>query len=124
MKTVRISSIAIGFLGFFGLITSLFAHMPFIILYPSGWEGIIIRIFEWIGFITLIIAGISSFGECKYHTGITNIFADISFLTLVSIIFVGIVTFSWSFLTLIPYIIPCILAVILIFDTALIDLKN
>ena len=123
MKVVQILAIVAGLLGTIGLIFSLFLSIPLIIIYPTTWEGTIIHSLEWIGFGSLLISGICSFTKQKHSICITNIFADISFLTLVAIIFVGLITFSWPFSTIIAYLIPCILTVLIIFDTATRDLR-
>ena len=124
MKAVQILAIIIGIFGTLGLVFSLFLNIPLIIIYPTTWEGTIIHLLEWIGFGGLLISGICSFTKQKYSIGITNIFADISFLTLAAIIFVGLITFSWPFSTIIAYLIPCILTVLIIFDTATRDLRE
>lgn len=123
MKAIRILSIIAGLLGVVGLTLAVIIHMPLIIIYPRSWEGTLIHGLEWTGFCTLFIAGINSISDKKYSEVITNLCSACSFVMFASIIFIGIVTYSWSFSTLLAYIIPCFLSVIIVFDVATKDIK-
>lgn len=104
MKIIKYLTMTISIIGLILLAVGEIKNLTILINLPAGINGLLIHIFEWSGFISLLLLGCLNL--YKYRNTF-NIFASISFLSFIIAIILVLTTLAQPLIYVIGYAIPC-----------------